>query len=86
MKKYVVSPSTFAHDAPDVAASDRSFIGWEFAKAFGKPVTRCKNCLIENTMECHIKRALVVDGQCDESACVAPGGFCAWGKSRGDES
>lgn len=47
-------------------------------------ITRCRDCKICDTMECPIKRALVADGQCGESDCVAPGGFCAWARPRED--
>ncbi len=41
----------------------------------------CDDCTLLNTMRCPIKRALVYDG-IEESACVAPGGCCAWGEGR----
>lgn len=40
-------------------------------------IIRCRDCEMENTMRCPIKRALVYDGL-SESDCVAPGGYCAW--------
>ena len=46
-------------------------------------IVRCGDCKLVNTKQCPIKRALMFDGV-DESACVAPGGFCAWGELRGD--
>lgn len=45
-------------------------------------IVRCEECAKLDTMRCHVKRALVADGQCDEGACVAPGGYCAWGEGK----
>lgn len=45
-------------------------------------IVRCEECAKLDTMRCHVKRALVADGQCDEGACVAPGGYCSWGERK----
>ena len=44
-------------------------------------IVHCQDCDYLDTMECPVKRALVFDGV-SKTACVAPGGFCAWGERR----
>lgn len=46
-------------------------------------IVRCGECKYVDTMKCPVKRALVFD-RVGESACVAPGGYCAWGERRED--
>lgn len=48
----------------------------------GPNIVMCEECAKLDTMRCHVKLALVADGQCDEGACVAPGGYCAWGERK----
>ena len=45
------------------------------------PLIKCGDCGLLDTMGCPVKRTVVHDGV-EESACVAPGGFCAWAKPK----
>ena len=54
---------------------------WNVVLDQNQPIVRCKDCRFIDTKQCPIKRALLYDGL-SESACVAPGGYCAWGERR----